>query len=427
MASFQNYCERNGLDFDEYWKTDSQCEVYHFIGKDIVNFHTLFWPAVLTSAGYRTPSAVYVHGFLTVDGTKMSKSRGTFVNARTYLDHLNPEYLRYYLAAKLSDGIDDLDLNLEDFAQRVNSDLVGKVVNIASRCAGFITKGFDGMLAAQPDNPELLADIQSIAGEVAQFYEKREYGKAIRLIMTRADAANQYINDKEPWVVAKTNKQSPELQAICSTGINAFRLLVCYLKPVLPGIAAQAEQFLSIEPLLWKDSGDILVNHRINKFKPLITRVEADKVQAMIDATQRDYEAQQATKMSQAEPQASTEDNTGFEAEIEFDDFARVDLRIARISNAQHVEGADKLLQLTLDLGPDKNGDPIQRNVFSGIKSAYAPEDLVGKLTVVVANLKPRKMKFGMSEGMVLAAGPGGKDIFLLEPHDGATPGMRVI
>jgi methionyl-tRNA synthetase len=427
MASFQNYCERNGLDFDEYWKTDSQCEVYHFIGKDIVNFHTLFWPAVLTSAGYRTPSAVYVHGFLTVDGTKMSKSRGTFVNARTYLDHLNPEYLRYYLAAKLSDGIDDLDLNLEDFAQRVNSDLVGKVVNIASRCAGFITKGFDGMLAAQPDNPELLADIQSIAGEVAQFYEKREYGKAIRLIMTRADAANQYINDKEPWVVAKTNKQSPELQAICSTGINAFRLLVCYLKPVLPGIAAQAEQFLSIEPLLWKDSSDILVNHRINKFKPLITRVEADKVQAMIDATQRDYEAQQATKMSQAEPQASTEDNTGFEAEIEFDDFARVDLRIARISNAQHVEGADKLLQLTLDLGPDKNGDPIQRNVFSGIKSAYAPEDLVGKLTVVVANLKPRKMKFGMSEGMVLAAGPGGKDIFLLEPHDGATPGMRVI
>jgi len=427
MASFQNYCERNGLDFDEYWKTDSQCEVYHFIGKDIVNFHTLFWPAVLTSAGYRTPSAVYVHGFLTVDGTKMSKSRGTFVNARTYLDHLNPEYLRYYLAAKLSDGIDDLDLNLEDFAQRVNSDLVGKVVNIASRCAGFITKGFDGMLAAQPDNPELLADIQSIAGEVAQFYEKREYGKAIRLIMTRTDAANQYINDKEPWVVAKTNKQSPELQAICSTGINAFRLLVCYLKPVLPGIAAQAEQFLSIEPLLWKDSGDILVNHRINKFKPLITRVEADKVQAMIDATQRDYEAQQATKMSQAEPQASTEDNTGFEAEIEFDDFARVDLRIARISNAQHVEGADKLLQLTLDLGPDKNGDPIQRNVFSGIKSAYAPEDLVGKLTVVVANLKPRKMKFGMSEGMVLAAGPGGKDIFLLEPHDGATPGMRVI
>jgi methionyl-tRNA synthetase len=427
MASFQNYCERNGLDFDEYWKTDSQCEVYHFIGKDIVNFHTLFWPAVLTSAGYRTPSAVYVHGFLTVDGTKMSKSRGTFVNARTYLDHLNPEYLRYYLAAKLSDGIDDLDLNLEDFAQRVNSDLVGKVVNIASRCAGFITKGFDGMLAAQPDNPELLADIQSIAGEVAQFYEKREYGKAIRLIMTRADAANQYINDKEPWVVAKTDKQSPELQAICSTGINAFRLLVCYLKPVLPGIAAQAEQFLSIEPLLWKDSGDILVNHRINKFKPLITRVEADKVQAMIDATQRDYEAQQATKMSQAEPQASTEDNTGFEAEIEFDDFARVDLRIARISNAQHVEGADKLLQLTLDLGPDKNGDPIQRNVFSGIKSAYAPEDLVGKLTVVVANLKPRKMKFGMSEGMVLAAGPGGKDIFLLEPHDGATPGMRVI
>ena len=245
--------------------------------------------------------------------------------------------------------------------------------------------------------------------------------------MTRADAANQYINDKEPWVIAKADKQSPELQAICSTGINAFRLLVCYLKPVLPGIAAQVEEFLAIEPLLWKDSEVILSSHRINKFTPLITRVEADKVQAMIEATQRDYESKQASKMSQTEPQASTLDNTGFEAEIEFDDFARVDLRIARISNAQHVEGADKLLQLTLDLGPDKNGDPIQRNVFSGIKSAYSPEELVGKLTVVVANLKPRKMKFGMSEGMVLAAGPGGKDIFLLEPHDGATPGMRVI
>lgn len=429
MASFQKYCETTGLDFDEYWKPGSECEVYHFIGKDIVNFHTLFWPAVLTSAGYRTPTAVYVHGFLTVDGTKMSKSRGTFVNARTYLDHLNPEYLRYYLAAKLSGGIDDLDLNLEDFAQRVNSDLVGKVVNIASRCAGFIGKGFDGMLAAQPDNPELLADIQSIAGEVAELYEKREYGKAIRLIMTRADAANQYINDKEPWVIAKSDKQSPELQAICSTGINAFRLLVCYLKPVLPGIAVKAEEFLAIEPLLWKHSTEILSDHRINKFKPLITRVETDKIQAMIDATQRDYEAQQAEKMSEPEQQAETapEDSTGFETEIEFDDFAKVDLRIARISNAQHVEGADKLLQLSLDLGLDKNGNPIERNVFSGIKSAYTPEELVGKLTVVVANLKPRKMKFGLSEGMVLAAGPGGKDIFLLEPHAGAEPGMRVI
>ncbi len=427
MASFQKYCENNDYDFDDYWNPDSDCEVYHFIGKDIVNFHTLFWPAVLTSAGYRRPTAVHVHGFLTVDGTKMSKSRGTFVNARTYLDHLNPEYLRYYLAAKLSSGIDDLDLNLEDFAQRVNSDLVGKVVNIASRCAGFIGKGFDGMLAAQPDNPQLLGDIQSIADEVAELYEAREYGKAIRLIMAQADTANQYINDKEPWVIAKSDKQSTELQAICSTGINAFRLLVGYLKPVLPNLASQAESFLAVEPLLWRDLSTILTEHKINKFKPLITRVEADKIQAMIAATQSEYEVQQANKMEQKKQDTETSDATGFEPEIEFDDFAKVDLRLARISNARHVEGADKLLQLTLDLGADKDGNPIERNVFSGIKSAYNPEDLVGKLTVVVANLKPRKMKFGVSEGMVLAAGPGGKDIWLLEPHIGAEPGMRVI
>lgn len=427
MASFQKYCESSDYEFDDYWNPDSDCEVYHFIGKDIVNFHTLFWPAVLTSAGYRRPTAVHVHGFLTVDGTKMSKSRGTFVNARTYLDHLNPEYLRYYLAAKLSSGIDDLDLNLEDFAQRVNSDLVGKVVNIASRCAGFIGKGFDGMLATQPDNPQLLQDIQSIADEVAELYEAREYGKAIRLIMAKADAANQYINDKEPWVIAKTDKQSAELQAICSTGINAFRLLVCYLKPVLPNLASLAESFLAVEPLQWSDLSTILTDHQINKFKPLITRVEADKIQAMIAATQSEYEEQQANKMEQKKQETEASDTTGFEPEIEFDDFAKVDLRLARISNAQHVEGADKLLQLTLDLGTDTKGDPIERNVFSGIKSAYNPEDLIGKLTVVVANLKPRKMKFGVSEGMVLAAGPGGKDIWLLEPHIGAEPGMRVI
>lgn len=421
MASFKHYCDREGVDFDSYWQTDSDAELYHFIGKDIINFHTLFWPAVLTSAGYRTPTAVFAHGFLTVDGTKMSKSRGTFVNARTYLDHLNPEYLRYYLAAKLSAGIDDLDLNLEDFALRVNSDLVGKVVNIASRCASFIKKGFDGRLAEQPDNLELLQGIQSIKAEVTAHFENREYGKAIRLIMAQADKANQYINDKEPWVIAKTDKQSAELQAICSTGINAFRLLLCYLKPVLPAMSEKAEAFLNIEPLQWDDVDHLLTGHRLNKFQPLITRVETDKIQAMIDATQKAYAAQQEKVAIKAAAAA-----TGFEPEIGFDDFAKIDLRVARILEAKHVEGADKLLALKLDLGPDQNGDTITRQVFSGIKSAYQPAELVGKLTVAVANLQPRKMKFGLSEGMILAAGPGGKEIWLIAPDTGAEPGLRV-
>ena len=421
MASFKHYCDREGVDFDSYWQTDSDAELYHFIGKDIINFHTLFWPAVLTSSGYRTPTAVFAHGFLTVDGTKMSKSRGTFVNARTYLDHLNPEYLRYYLAAKLSAGIDDLDLNLEDFALRVNSDLVGKVVNIASRCASFINKGFDGRLAEQPDNLELLQGIQSIKAEVTAHFENREYGKAIRLIMAQADKANQYINDKEPWVIAKTDKQSAELQAICSTGINAFRLLLCYLKPVLPAMSEKAEAFLNIEPLQWDDVDYLLTGHRLNKFQPLITRVETDKIQAMIDATQKAYAAQQEKVASKAAAAA-----TGFEPEIGFDDFAKIDLRVARILEAKHVEGADKLLALKLDLGPDQNGDTITRQVFSGIKSAYQPAELVGKLTVAVANLQPRKMKFGLSEGMILAAGPGGKEIWLIAPDTGAEPGLRV-
>ena len=421
MASFKNYCDREGVDFDSYWQTDSDAELYHFIGKDIINFHTLFWPAVLTSSGYRTPTAVFAHGFLTVDGTKMSKSRGTFVNARTYLDHLNPEYLRYYLAAKLSAGIDDLDLNLEDFALRVNSDLVGKVVNIASRCAGFINKGFEGRLAEQPGNLELLQGIQSIKAEVTAHFESREYGKAIRLIMAQADRANQYINDKEPWVIAKTDKQSAELQAICSTGINAFRLLLCYLKPVLPAMTEKAEAFLNVEPLQWDDVDHLLTGHRLNKFQPLITRVETDKIQAMIDATQKAYAAQQEKLASKAAAAA-----TGFEPEIGFDDFAKIDLRVARILEAEHVEGADKLLTLKLDLGPDQNGDPITRQVFSGIKLAYQPAELVGKLTVVVANLQPRKMKFGLSEGMILAAGPGGKEIWLIAPDAGAEPGLRV-
>lgn len=425
MASFENFCARSDYEFDDYWQAGNETELYHFIGKDIINFHTLFWPAMLTSAGYRTPTAVYAHGFLTVDGTKMSKSRGTFINAQTYLKHLNPEYLRYYLAAKLSSGVDDLDLNLEDFALRVNSDLVGKVVNIASRCAGFISKGFDGTLASKHDDEELLKSIQDGAAEIAGFYESREYGKAVRCIMALADKANQYINDKQPWVIAKTDKQSRELHEICSTGINAFRLLILYLKPIVPAMAESSEEFLGVAPLQWSDSASLLTDHQINKFKPLMTRVETDKIEKMISETQAIYETAQADSGKPAKPDQKNEESM-FEAEIEFDDFAKVDLRVARIASAEHIEGADKLLKLTLDLGPDANGDVIQRTVFSGIKSAYEPENLVDMLTVVVANLKPRKMKFGVSEGMILAAGPGGSDIWLLEPHTGATAGMRI-
>ncbi|GIT22160.1 MAG: methionine--tRNA ligase [Pseudomonadota bacterium] len=421
MASFKNLCDRTDYDFDIYWNKESNAEVYHFIGKDIINFHTLFWPAMLTSAGYRTPSAVYAHGFLTVDGTKMSKSRGTFINAQTYLEHLNPEYLRYYLAAKLSSGIDDLDLNLEDFVLRVNSDLVGKVVNIASRCAGFIGKGFEGKLASELDSPELLEEIQASKAEITNHFNEREYGKAIRVIMALADKANQYINDKQPWVIAKSDKQSLELQQICSTGINAFRLLIAYLKPVLPAMAEKVEEFLGIDALCWADIDTLLTDHSINKFQPLMTRVESDKIQAMVAATQQEHEAQQQT-----EAKTMGNDNSGFEKEIEYDDFIKIDLRVAKIITAEHVEGADKLLKLNLDIGLDKSGGPITRTVFSGIKSAYDPEELVGKLTVVVANLKPRKMKFGLSEGMILAAGPGGEDIWLIEANYGAQPGMRV-
>ena len=421
MASFKNLCDRTDYDFDIYWNKESSAEVYHFIGKDIINFHTLFWPAMLTSAGYRTPSAVFAHGFLTVDGTKMSKSRGTFINAQTYLEHLNPEYLRYYLAAKLSSGIDDLDLNLEDFVLRVNSDLVGKVVNIASRCAGFIGKGFEGKLASELDSPELLEEIQASKAEITNHFNEREYGKAIRVIMALADKANQYINDKQPWVIAKSDRQSLELQQICSTGINAFRLLIAYLKPVLPAMAEKVEEFLGIDALCWADIDTLLTDHSINKFQPLMTRVESDKIQAMVAATQQEHEAQQQT-----EAKTMGNDNSGFEKEIEYDDFIKIDLRVAKIITAEHVEGADKLLKLNLDIGLDKSGGPITRTVFSGIKSAYDPEELVGKLTVVVANLKPRKMKFGLSEGMILAAGPGGEDIWLIEANYGAQPGMRV-
>ncbi|UYM17207.1 methionine--tRNA ligase [Endozoicomonas euniceicola] len=423
MAAFKNLCDRrDDLNFDDYWKKDSDCEVHHFIGKDIVNFHCLFWPAMLHGTDYRTPTSVSVHGYLTVNGEKMSKSRGTFITARTYLDHLDPEYLRYYYAAKLSSRIDDLDLNTDDFIQRVNSDLVGKVVNIASRNAGFIKKRFGGKLSANNLIPELTADFQKAGDKIAELYEGREFGKAMREIMALADKANAWIDEVKPWVVAKEEGKDQLLHDICTAGINLFRLLMIYLKPVLPAMAVKAEAFLNVEPLTWADSQFLLLDHGVNKFKPLMTRVEADKVGNMIEAS-KEVLAQMAAQT----PVKQTTGNEWLEKEpvaeeIKFDDFAKVDLRIARIVNAEHVEGAGKLLRLTLDIGEAET-----RNIFAGIKSAYAPEALIGKHTVMVANLAPRKMKFGVSEGMVLAAGPGGKELWILEPHEGAQPGMRVM
>lgn len=416
LASFKNYCAKQGIDYQSFWTKDSDAEVYHFIGKDITYFHCLFWPAILEGAGYRKPTGVNVHGFVTVNGAKMSKSKGTFIKAQTYLQHLEPDYLRYYFASKLTDGVTDIDLNFEDFVQKVNSDLVGKVVNIASRCAGFITKKFSGTLQLPDTLPTVLTDMQAAAGSIANAFEGRQYSKAIRDIMALADSANQYIDNAAPWVTIKDDNKQQETQEVCSVGINAFRILMCYLAPVLPNLAAKSEDFLNAS-LAWQDTAELLNNHSINKFKALMQRVDMDKVNAMIDASKEDLKAAQQAK--KAEPTGALAKDP-IAPEITFDDFAKVDLRIAKIAKAEHVEGADKLLRLQLDLGGET------KQVFAGIKSAYEPEDIQGKLTVMVANLAPRKMRFGMSEGMVLAAGPGGKDLWILEPHDGAQPGMKV-
>jgi len=410
ISSFKNLCEREGIDFDSFWKPNSSAEVYHFIGKDIINFHALFWPAVLHGANFRKPTAIFAHGFLTVNGQKMSKSRGTFIKARTYLEHLDPEYLRYYFAARLNNRVDDLDLNFEDFINRVNSDLVGKVVNLASRCAGFIVKRFDKTLSTEMSEVDLYNSFVEAGDKITTFYENREYHAAMREIMALADRANQYVDEKEPWVIAKQEGKEAELQNICSVGINLFKIIITYLKPVLPVTADKAEAFLNFEDLNWQNVGKPLLNHQINKFKPLMTRVEQEKIDNMIEDSKQ-IEVPEITGPLADDPISAT---------IEYDDFAKIDLRIALIQNAEHVKGANKLLKLTLDLGGES------RQVFAGIKSAYAPESLIGKHTVMVANLAPRKMRFGLSEGMVLAAGPGGKDLWVLEPDAGALPGMRV-
>jgi methionyl-tRNA synthetase len=412
MASFKKLCEKEGLAFDDFWREDSTAELYHFIGKDIIYFHALFWPAMLTGAGFRTPSAIFAHGFLTVNGEKMSKSRGTFIKARTYLEHLNPEYLRYYFAAKLSAGIDDIDLSFDDFSQRVNSDLVGKVVNIASRCSGFIKKRFNNQLSDQCAEPVLYQQFIDSNETIAQLYEGREFGKAMREIMALADLANQYIDDKKPWVIAKAENQDQELHEVCSMGINLFRVLVAYLKPVVPVLAQESELFLNIESQLWPTEFEPLTGHTINQFKPLMTRVDPAKIAAVVEASKESMApVADAVVEKKHEPIAKT---------IAFDDFAKLDLRVAKIIKAEAVDGADKLLQLTVDIGDET------RTILAGIKSAYTPESLTGRLVVVVANLEPRKMRFGLSEGMVIAAGPGGEDIWVLAPDEGAQVGMRI-
>ncbi len=420
MASHQVHCEKTNDDWHSYWNADSDAELYHFIGKDIVRFHTLFWPAMLKAVDYRQPNGVFVHGFLTVDGTKMSKTRGTFIMAETYLKHLNPEYLRYYFAAKLSSSVVDMDLNLEDFSARVNSDIVGKMVNIASRCAGFISKRFDGMLAEESAAPELHAEFADAADSIAARYEKREFSQAMRDIMALADKANQFIDEHKPWILIKDESKLDEVQQVCTAGINAFRSLCIYLKPVLPNLVADAEVFLNDGELNWSDLQTPLLKHQINKFKPLITRIESESIERMVEESKKSLEPKPAQKDAVNNEQSTALGQDPISPEINYDEFAKVDLRIAKIIKAEHVDGADKLLQLTLDIGGET------RNVFAGIKSAYKPEDLEGKLTVMVANLAPRKMRFGMSEGMVLAAGPGGSDLFVLNPDDGAEPGMRV-
>ena len=427
MASFQHLCAGNTAEFDAYWKAGASTELYHFIGKDILSFHALFWPAVLTSTGYRTPTKIFVHGFLTVGGQKMSKSRGTFITAESYLQlGMNPEWLRYYFAAKLNSSMEDIDLNLDDFVARVNSDLVGKYVNIASRAAGFISKRFGGKLAERIPPSELISQVAAAAPQLAELFEAREYAKALREIMALTNLVNQYVDEKKPWELAKDAAANDELHQVCSVSLNLFRLLSIYLKPVLPQVVQQVETFLAIPPLTWDDAKTLLLGHSIQVYQHLMARVETKQIDALLAANKQTLEAAQPPRHSlthHAEAQAhqAVLATTSIAPIISIDDFSKIDLRIAKIVNAEHVEGAEKLLKLTLDIGEEKT-----RTVFAGIKSAYDPRSLVGRLTVMVANLAPRKMKFGLSEGMVLAGSGEGAGLYILSPDTGATPGMRV-
>ncbi len=408
LASFKNWCAKNSVDFDDFWRPDSDCEVHHFIGKDIINFHCLFWPSVLHHSEFRTPLRVHVHGMLTMDGVAMSKSRGTFVLARTYLDFFDPDYLRYYLGARLTSNSSDIDFGSEDFVTRVNGDLVGKLVNIAARSEGFLAKNFDNQLSSELPEPELWQEFVDEAESIATWYEEGDTRRVVRRVMELADRCNQYLANKAPWQLIKDADRRDEVQGICSMGINLYRALIGFLKPIVPGLTERSEEFLNAGPLTWENMTQPLLSHRLGKFGRLLNRIDLKTFNKMIEAG-----AEKPSKEDIAEPASESKD-------IQIDDFLKVDLRVARIVQAEVVDGADKLLRLRLDVGDH------ERTVLSGIRSAYKPDELIGRSTVVVANLQPRKMKFGVSEGMVLAAGPGGSDIFLLTPDDGAEPGMRV-
>ena len=443
MGAFKALAKKEGLDFDSYWKPDAKTELIHFIGKDILYFHALFWPAMLHEGGFRVPTRICAHGFLTVDGAKMSKSRGTFITAESYLQQkLNPEWLRYYFASKLNGTMEDIDLNLDDFIAKVNSDLVGKYVNIASRCAGFIKKQFEGALGNTDRTvfDRIITDAALI--EITAAMEARDSARAMRQIMHLADEANLYVNDQQPWLLAKDPEQRAQLHIVASTALNLFRSLTVLLKPVLPALATQVENFFNAPPLTWADARQPLsAGHRINDYAHLMNRIERPMVDALIAANAQSLQAIDAPKAEKSvdkksdkkanntvNQQPETQVNTG-NAHISIDDFAKVDLRIAKIVNAEHVEGADKLIRLQLDIGETENDQPKYRQVFAGIKSAYDPAQLIGRLTVMVANLAPRKMKFGMSEGMVLAASDTDGQtagLYILSPDTGAQPGMRV-
>ena len=415
MASFKNLCDSKGIDFDAWFKPGSDAEMYHFIGKDILYFHALFWPAMLQYSGMRVPTGVFAHGFLTVDGQKMSKSRGTFIQAKSYLDcGLNPEWMRYYMAAKLNGRIEDIDLNLNDFVARVNSDLVGKYINIASRSAGFISKRFAGKLADSVADTAILHKLQAAAAELAAAFEAREYAKALRDVMALADEVNAYVDANKPWELAKQEGQDARLQEVCTVLLNAFRLLTIYLKPVLPKLAEGVEAFLGVAPLSWADADSLLLGKTINTYQHLMQRIDPALIDKLIEANKQNMQATANTPAATYEPLADT---------IKIDDFAKVDLRIGKVLACNFVEGSDKLLQFTVDLGFE------QRNIFSGIRAAYQePEKLVGRNVVVVANLAERKMRFGVSQGMIVCAS-GADDnsgLFLLDVDQGAAPGMRI-
>ncbi len=441
FGSFRNYCSAKAanVEADDFLRPGRETEMVHFIGKDILYFHALFWPAMLEHAGYRTPSRIFAHGFLTVNGEKMSKSRGTFITAESYLKQgLNPEWLRYYYAAKLNASMEDIDLNLEDFSARVNSDLVGKYVNIASRTAGFVSKQFGGRLRGVSASGALRT-LQAQSALIRDFYEAREFGKALREVMTLADEANQYVDANKPWELAKQAGQSEYLHEVCSRALNMFRILTLYLKPVLPRLALEVEQFLAIEPLRWNDAQSLLPEgHMIQPYRHLMRRVEAAQIAALVEANKESLQSPAAPARHGEHQQRSSARSTASGAvkaasvagksqpsdagseQITIEEFSRIDLRVARIAKAEQVEGADKLVKLTLDLGGES------RTVFAGIKSAYSPAQLEGRLVVVVANLAPRKMRFGVSQGMILAASGEAPGLFLLSPDDGAQPGMKV-